>query len=262
MAKAGIVVKGVLSGALALAIVGQPASAADFSQPHAASAYDASAETMHHSRYDRYDRYDRYGRYDRYDRYRGHRRHRGGIRTGDVIAGVAVLGAIAAIAASSSKNDRNDRDTRQPYPPQRSDARYPSNSGYESKGLDRAADICAARVEQENGRIGSVDEVNRNVTGWQVAGTMDNGRDWTCWIDSNGRVSDVEIGTSGRWGADNAPADDYAYPGAPPRDDWQSSDDRPIYRESGATQAGSVGEQYDPQTYAVLRQRVVGSAGY
>jgi len=127
--------------------------------------------------------------------------HRDRVDAGDVIAGVLVLGTIAAIANSAKNNRERERTEGYPVPYPRDDERYRYRTpeGYgrnESRGMDRAADICAAEVERQAGRVGSVDGVNRNADGWQVSGELENGRAYSCWIGNDGRVSDVDVSDS------------------------------------------------------------------
>ena len=179
--------------AAAFSMLAAPAAAAGLPRPGAVQVYDAAAGDAHQYGYG-------YGR-------GRHHHHDDGIDTGDVLAGVLILGGIAAIASAAS-NDRDD-DYRG------GDYRYPENTRYrtpdpqplfEGRGMDRAADMCVAEVEQRDARVGSVDSAARTGEGWQVAGSLENGEGWSCWIDNDGRVSDVEIGGYGA-SADGAGAD-------------------------------------------------------
>jgi hypothetical protein len=118
------------------------------------------------------------------------------VDTGDVLAGVLILGGIAAIASAASKNAREGQERYpQPYPD--SDARYRTPGSYErsdSRGMDRAADMCVAEVELRSGPVGSVEGVNRNRDGWQVSGELENGNGYSCAIGNDGRISDVKVG--------------------------------------------------------------------
>ena len=130
------------------------------------------------------------------------------IDSGDVIAGVAVLGAIAAIFASSSHRNQQQRYP-EPVP-------YPDNAGYqaplprdryEAGTISGAVDACVNEVERRGDRIGSVDSANRDGEGWYVSGNLEGGSMYWCRLDSAGRVS--EVGGSGIGYAD--PADDQQY---------------------------------------------------
>ena len=124
------------------------------------------------------------------------RRHRDrGIDTGDVVAGVLVLGAIAAIASSSRSNSRDRYE--ESYP-----RRAPANAGYRDdyrspnssdSGLDRAVDMCVDQVERGSDRVESVDNAARVADGWRVSGALAGGEGWRCWIDNDGRIRSVDL---------------------------------------------------------------------
>lgn len=144
-------------------------------------------------------------RHGRYDRYRhGRYRHRDRVDAGDVIAGVLVLGAIAAIADAANDHDRDryrERDERY-----RDYDDYDDRDDYDSSGLERAADMCVDAVERDRQRVEDVDTAQRTGEGWYVSGRLSDGASWQCWIDNNGRISDVEIS-----GTDYSARDDYDY---------------------------------------------------
>ena len=124
-----------------------------------------------------------------------------GVDAGDVIAGVVVIGAIAAIASSASRNRDRDRDYRdRDYRGRDSDYRYRDNRyrdsrGYDSRGMERAVDMCVAQIERGRDRVADIDEANRDAEGWNVAGRLGNGGGFSCRIDNDGRIRDVELGT-------------------------------------------------------------------
>ncbi len=131
-----------------------------------------------------------YHRHRRYDR-------RGGIDAGDVIAGVVIIGAIAAIANASNSN-RDRRQERVEDYPRRDNVRYRDNredQRFDSRGIDRAVDMCVEQVERGNTRIDSVDNAARVADGWRVSGALSGGESWNCWIDNDGRVRSVDFGT-------------------------------------------------------------------
>ena len=147
------------------------------------------------------------------------RRHRdNGVSAGDVIAGVAVIGAIAAIAGVfDGGNDRENEPVPVRYP--EGDTRgYVAGTG---SGLDSAVDICIAEIEASGPRISGVDSANRTADGWFVSGAMESGAPFTCRIGNDGRVADVEIG-------DNGTPVDGGYYGASVDD--QQYDDATYYR--------------------------------
>lgn len=136
----------------------------------------------------------------------GHHRHRDRVDAGDVIAGVLILGGIAAIAsaASKAKKERENRPEYR-YPEQRGDARD-DDRGYEggsagderpdwgeARGINEAIDRCSSEVERGNRRIESVDSVNRESGGWRVAGRMEGGKDFSCTLDADGRIRNVDM---------------------------------------------------------------------
>ena len=134
---------------------------------------------------------------NQYRRYR-HRRHRNrGIDTGDVIAGVVVLGALAAIIGSSRSRDR-DRD-RDRYEERREQARYDQRDdrNYDSRGIENAVDMCIDQVERSDDRVDSVHEARRATDGWRVAGTLADGSGWDCWIDNDGRIRSIDFSGAG-----------------------------------------------------------------
>lgn len=168
-------------------------------------------------------------------------RHRDRVDAGDVIAGVAVLGVIAAVASAASKSSR-DRDYRYPqrfpYPERPYD--YRSGGGDwrtdQSRGLDRAVDMCAREVER-NTAIDTVDNVQRTATGWHVSGRLRDGAPFNCTIGNDGRIEGVDYGRLGavedrqwddeRYAAARRAQDGTqapAYPGGPIGD--EAGDDR------------------------------------
>ncbi|WAT17976.1 hypothetical protein OZN62_13825 [Aurantiacibacter sp. MUD11] len=161
--------------AAALSMAATPAAAAEL--PHIAIG-DAQVQTGDAGELNNH----------RYRRYR-HRRDRG-IDAGDVVAGVVVLGALAAIIGSSRSRDRDrDRDYR------REDARYDRRDrGYESRGVESAVDMCIDQVEYRDNRVESVDQANRDTSGWNVSGRLDNGERWSCWIDNGGEIRRIDYG--------------------------------------------------------------------
>lgn len=176
--------------------------AAAMSQPAGIdyAAWDASStDVAQHRRYR-----------DRHYRGYRHRDYRNRTSAGDVIAGVAILGGIIAIADAVSKNDRNrnrnvrydDRDTR-------------------NAGLDGAADLCVREVER-NTRVQRVDSVDRNASGWRVAGTLYNGESFICRLGQNGRIENIDYGATTRY--DNGGFEQSGY--RAPVVDRQYSDDR------------------------------------
>ena len=122
----------------------------------------------------------------------------------DVLAGVLILGGIAAISAIANSGKHHE----QPYP-ERSypePEAYPDDAGYQAPapdtrfrggGMGDAVDTCVAEVEAGRGAVGSVDRASRSGEGWYVAGELDGGTPYACWIDGAGRVTDIEAGDFG-----------------------------------------------------------------
>lgn len=140
----------------------------------------------------------------------GYRHHDRGIDAGDVFAGVLILGGIAAIASAASKSkkereQRRDEDYRYPYDQRDQDYERNENRGYdgrgadtrpdwsESRGINAAIDRCANEVERGDRRIESIDSVNREGEGWRVAGRVDGGKDFSCTIDRDGRIRNIDL---------------------------------------------------------------------
>lgn len=146
------------------------------------------------------------------ERHRRWRRDRDDIDAGDVIAGVVVLGAIAAIAGAAK--NRRDRERYEPYPRPRADYGYQRSDGH---GIDRAVDMCVGEVERGDERVGSVDSATRSGDGWHVSGELESGAAYSCTIDNDGRISDVNLGS---YGYGTAPAE--ALPDGEYDDDYYS----------------------------------------
>ncbi len=136
-------------------------------------AYNAAAENVQHRRW---------------------RRNRD-VGAGDVLAGVLILGGIAAIASAANRSrDRvEDYPGRYPYP---EDRRYRSGTpgSYQSRGMDRAVEMCVTEVERGRDRIVSVDSAARTGEGWFVSGELEDSAPFTCRIGNDGRISDIDVG--------------------------------------------------------------------
>lgn len=129
---------------------------------------------------------------------RGFRRYRrGGIRGGDVLAGILVLGGIAAIASAASNNNRRrDRDVvvverERQRDTQRHDDRRTNRSTSGGSGIDNAVSLCLNEIERDV-RVDSVDGASRLAEGWVVSGTLFNGSGFTCQIGNDGRIAGID----------------------------------------------------------------------
>jgi hypothetical protein len=117
----------------------------------------------------------------------------------DILTGVLILGGLAAIAGIANSG----RNRAEPYPepePLPDEAGYQAPAGgerYRAGGMAEAVDTCVAEVEADRGPVASVDRASRSGEGWYVAGALEGGPDFACWIDGEGRVTDVEAGDYG-----------------------------------------------------------------
>ena len=184
------------AAAAVLSMLATPAAAVDLPRPATVDVHDGDALNA--------------------ERHRRWRRDRNDIDAGDVVAGVVILGAIAAIAGAAKRNREERYPTEYPYPDADpdEDVRYRSpveNERFESRGLDRAVDMCVAEVERRSGRIGTVDGANRGTDGWRVSGELENGDSYSCAIGNDGRISDVRVGGYGYGTAPAERVDDYQY---------------------------------------------------
>ena len=157
------------------------------------STYDEDAETAEHHR-----------------RYRGYRRYRRNrIDGGDILAGALIIGGIAAVASAASNNNRRNRDRVVVRERERDNRRYDerrtNRSTSSGSGIDNAVSQCLNEIEQDV-RVDNVDGASRVAEGWVVTGTIFNGSSFTCQIDNNGRISNVDYG--GFADADNQWTDD------------------------------------------------------
>ncbi len=129
---------------------------------------------------------------------RGWRRHRRGVRGGDILAGVLILGGIAAVASAANNNRRRerdvvivDRDRDYERRDDRRDDRRNTRRSTGASGLENAVSQCVDRIERDV-RVDSVDSVDRNGEGWLVTGALFNGSGFACRIGNDGRIADIE----------------------------------------------------------------------
>jgi len=144
-----------------------------------------------------------------------HHRHHDRVDAGDVLAGVLIIGGIAAIASAASNSAKQKREREQDYRypdgdyrsdsgredsgrygdyNERNDDRGGGSAGYRSAdGLNAAVDRCVGEVERGERRVDTVDSVDRDASGWRVAGRTNGGRDFACTVDGDGRIRSVTI---------------------------------------------------------------------
>ena len=129
----------------------------------------------------------------------GHHR-RSHVDAGDVLAGILIIGGIAAIAsaASSKKRDRRD-DNRPDYPGDRTSGYGNDNDqqwnqqGQQNGGVDSAVNRCLGEVSRGSNRGSSVESINRDGEGWQVQGRTGAGAEFSCSVDGNGQIRNVQV---------------------------------------------------------------------
>ena len=231
-----------------------PAMAADLDIPKAEVAMAKAAGAVANEDYETVQDHRRY-------RYR----YRRGPSAGDVLTGILILGTIGAVIDAAE--DRSDRDRDDRYRDRdwrdsdyrdedyRTDGRYDERSRYETRGLDRAIEMCVDAVER-TARVASVEEAQRSGRGWEVEGRLARGGEFECEIDNTGRIRDIEID---RDGDDDRDWDDDRRGGYDRYDErYEDGDDYREYRGvsyDGQTewQVGSEGAQYDEATYARIR---------
>lgn len=192
---------GAMTGLVAaISMTAAPAAAADLptAQPLGSSIFTDFDHSAHNGELET-AQWGRWGR--RGWRRGGWRRHRG-VRTGDVLAGVLILGGIAAVASAANNNrrdrdrdvvivDRRDRDYDRDYDRRDRNNDRRSTAG---SGLDSAVDQCLREIERDV-RVDTVDGVDRTSQGWLVTGALFNGSGFTCQIGNDGRIADIDYGS-------------------------------------------------------------------
>lgn len=143
---------------------------------------------------------------------RYHHRHHDRIDTGDVLAGILILGGIAAVASAASKSGRDarERDDRYPAPDRREPApRYgePRDRAEPGPGaVGMAVDACAQEVERADRQIEAITSVERDGEGWRVEGRVGSGRPFACSVADSGRIRSVTVDGRSAW-SDDRPDD-------------------------------------------------------
>ena len=200
----------------AASMIAMPVSAAELPQISSAPAYSEGTTS--------YDPADQTYENHRDRRYR-HYRYRRGPSTGDVLAGVLIIGGIAAIANASKRDDRRyrerDRDWRYPEDRNYRDDRRDSSGMDGTRGIDRAVSMCVDEVERES-RVETVDRADRTADGWQISGTVSSGNSFSCEIGSDGRIENIDLSSRESWGGEDERDEGYAR--ATPDNQWD--DDR------------------------------------
>ena len=152
--------------------------------------------------------------------YHRHYRYRRGPSVGDVLAGVLIIGGIAAVANAATRKERY-RDRDRPYPQRRSGWDYD-----DARTIDRAVESCVRAVERDV-RVESVDRVDRTERGWDVRGSLYDGKGFTCSLGRDGRIESLDY--AGRRDADRSYGEDADFDADDSRarsDDRQYDDDR------------------------------------
>ncbi len=195
-----------LAGALAgTTMIAAPASAASLpSSPSLGatsaafdfSRYNAATDTAEwHCRW-------RCGWGGGWGRHRGWRRNR--VDAGDVILGAVVIGGIAAILNSETRRERDrqrdvviydrDLDRRDADWVRRGDQRPRARpAAAAASGLDNAVTMCLNAIERE-AAVDTVDNVERDASGWEVSGVLVTGSSFTCRIGNDGRIGGIDFG--------------------------------------------------------------------
>ena len=137
---------------------------------------------------------------------RYHHRHHDRIDTGDVLAGILILGGIAAVASAASKSSREARERDYPRPDRRDAPRYGEprervETGPGSIGM--AVDACAQKVERAERIIDAVTSVERDGEGWRVEGRVSNGRPFACSVSDSGRIRSVTVDGRAAWSGED-----------------------------------------------------------
>lgn len=122
-------------------------------------------------------------------------RRRNHVDVGEVLAGIAILGAIAAIANTANQNNRDRRGDDRRFPRQRSNGYGNDNDQQwqQNGSLDHAVSRCTEEVSRGSARSATADVINRDGDGWRVQGRTEAGRPFTCSVDSNGRIRNVQV---------------------------------------------------------------------
>lgn len=125
--------------------------------------------------------------------------HRNHVDAGDVLAGILIIGGIAAIASAVNSNKRGSRNDRSRYPGDNPDARagrYGNDNDQQwqqNGGVDSAVNRCTSEVSRGSDRGTTVESINRDGDGWRVQGRTGAGGEFTCSVDGNGQIRNVQV---------------------------------------------------------------------
>jgi hypothetical protein len=133
---------------------------------------------------------------------RGHDR----VDAGDIFTGILIIGGIAAIASAASKSakDKRERESRQDERYDDRDEGRNSSADYarddnrsvsvnSGTGLDNAVNRCVDEVGRGSTTVEEVESVNRDAEGWRVTGSTGGGGNFSCTVDRDGRIRNVNI---------------------------------------------------------------------
>lgn len=131
----------------------------------------------------------------------GGRHHRDRVDAGDVLTGILIIGGIAAIASAASNNKKRERYERreESYPDQRDQRDYSRDERPEwqdqqgGAGINSAINRCMSEVSRGSSRVQDVDSVAREGEGWRVMGRTSSGSQFSCAVDRDGRIRNVNI---------------------------------------------------------------------
>jgi hypothetical protein len=130
----------------------------------------------------------------------GHYHKRDRVDGGDILAGILIIGGIAAIASAASKAKKEREQMPRDYP---DDSYREDRNDYgrgddrpewrEGSGIDMAVNRCIDEVNRGRERVGEVESVNRDANGWRVSGTTTGRGNFSCTIDRDGRIRNVNV---------------------------------------------------------------------
>ena len=132
-------------------------------------------------------------------------RHRDRVDAGDVLTGILIIGGIAAIASAASNSKKRQRYERRDdtNPDQREQRDYSRDDRPEwqgkpqgndaNGGINSAINRCMSEVSRGSSKVDEVDSVAREGEGWRVMGRTTSGSQFSCAVDRDGRIRNVNI---------------------------------------------------------------------